>query len=328
MSASCVVQVVINPLRKFMSEFGIALPMAAARRYSLSPLGVGNHPKAITHTFATPLVDIGALFGPASPDRDESDRAPMAAVTRYGYVAITGLPTDSLVDAATRRVLPHLLIAPEAEDWRRRRQAEDAGRHNVYRGWFTLQDEHSFGISIGPDVAHGAETVDPADPLRAATPLPPDSLLPGWCAAVREYYRGMERTGAALMGGIARGLGLPETAVLPAFADGISTLRLMRYPLRPASAGRHTGGPALRRPRRRAAHGDPRPARRLGHRRPARAGRCRGAANPHAGRRMGRRAAGRGHADRHTFPLTCHASSCSGPSAMPSMSRRSTSLKR
>jgi isopenicillin N synthase-like dioxygenase len=236
MSASCVFQVVINPLRKFMSEFGIALPMAAARRYSLSPLGVGNHPKAMTHTFATPLVDIGALFGPASPDRDESDRAPMAAVTRYGYVAITGLPTDSLVDAATRRVLLHLLIAPEAEDWRRRRQAEDAGRHNVYRGWFTLQDEHSFGISIGPDVAHGAETVDPADPLRAATPLPPDSLLPGWCAAVREYYRGMERTGAALMGGIARGLGLPETAVLPAFADGISTLRLMRYPLRPASA--------------------------------------------------------------------------------------------
>jgi hypothetical protein len=28
-----------------MAEFGIALPMAAARRYSLSPLGVGNHPK-------------------------------------------------------------------------------------------------------------------------------------------------------------------------------------------------------------------------------------------------------------------------------------------
>jgi isopenicillin N synthase-like dioxygenase len=42
----------------------------------------------------------------------------------------------------------------------------------------------------------------------------------------------MERAGAALMAALARGLGLPETAFEQAFANGISTLRLIRYPVR------------------------------------------------------------------------------------------------
>jgi isopenicillin N synthase-like dioxygenase len=190
----------------------------------------------MTNAPATPRVDIAALFGPDSVERAAADRALMAAITRFGYVTVAGMPAAMPLDAATRRTLLSLLTAPEAEGWRQRRQARDGQRSNVYRGWFTLQDGHSFGLSIGPDVVRGAGCVDPADPLRAATPLPPEEKLPGWRAVVRDYYRAMERIGAALIAGIARGLGLPEAEMLPVFAQGISTLRLMRYPLRPASA--------------------------------------------------------------------------------------------
>jgi len=57
-------------------------------------------------------------------------------------------------------------------------------------------------------------------------------LLPGWDEAAAVYYRDMERTGHALMRSIARGLGLPETVFDAAFERGISTLRLLHYPLR------------------------------------------------------------------------------------------------
>jgi isopenicillin N synthase-like dioxygenase len=190
----------------------------------------------MTDASTTARVDIGPLFGPDSAERKTTDRALMAAIARFGYVAVAGLPTAMPLDAATRRTLLGLLTAPEADCWRQRRQARDGQRSNVYRGWFTLQDGHSFGLGIGPDVVRGAGSVDPGDPLRAATPLPPEEKLPGWHASVRDYYRAMERIGAALIAGIARGIGLPEAAMLPVFADGISTLRLMRYPLRPASA--------------------------------------------------------------------------------------------
>jgi isopenicillin N synthase-like dioxygenase len=43
----------------------------------------------------------------------------------------------------------------------------------------------------------------------------------------------MERLGCTLMHAIARGLGLPERTFDPHFLGGISTLRLIRYPVRP-----------------------------------------------------------------------------------------------
>jgi isopenicillin N synthase-like dioxygenase len=104
------------------------------------------------------------------------------------------------------------------------RQKFDAGHANVYRGWFPLQEGHQTykeGIDIGPDIAYGAAIVDNSDPLREATPLPPEAALPGWRAAASAYYRAMELTGRMLMRAIARGLG--------------STSRLSIQPSRAAS---------------------------------------------------------------------------------------------
>ncbi len=85
---------------------------------------------------------------------------------------------------------------------------------------------------MGPDIAYGRQRIAPGDPLTETTPLPDEALLPGWRNAARDYYVGMEATGAALMRAIARGLVLPEGIFDAAFRQGISTLRLIRYPVR------------------------------------------------------------------------------------------------
>ena len=89
------------------------------------------------------------------------------------------------------------------------------------------------GIDMGPDLAYPDRRPDPSDPLTEATPLPLETDLPGWRVAARDYYLGMEQLGRVVMRSLARSLDLPDTSFDAAFAGGISTLRLIRYPVRP-----------------------------------------------------------------------------------------------
>jgi isopenicillin N synthase-like dioxygenase len=134
-----------------------------------------------------------------------------------------GLKRIFAVDEAVRRRL-----------WRRKFAPDHA---NVYRGWFPAQGGAATfkeGIDMGPDVAHADFRVNAADPLTEPTPLPAESDLPGWRAAVAGYYLGMESLAEALARALARGLGMPERVFEPIFAGGgLSTLRLIRYPPRP-----------------------------------------------------------------------------------------------
>ena len=88
------------------------------------------------------------------------------------------------------------------------------------------------GIDIGPDIVRTALGGLPGDPLCEPTPLPAEEALPGWRDAAGAYYRAMEGVAAALMRSIARGIGIPEASFDEAFEGGISTLRLIHYPLR------------------------------------------------------------------------------------------------
>lgn len=181
-----------------------------------------------------PRIDIAPLFDGPSPARDSADRAIMTAAAETGFLTVTGLPGDTL-NPETRRRLLAIFSLPEAEKKQLYRQNFDASRPNVYRGWFPLQPGEPTwkeGIDLGPDVAYGPDRVLPGDPLTEATPVPDEAVLPSWQAAVSGYYRGIEAAGAALLRALARGLGLPETLFEPAFARGISTLRLIHYPVR------------------------------------------------------------------------------------------------
>jgi len=187
---------------------------------------------------AIPRIDVGDLFR-AEIDPRTVDAAILQAAQSSGMMAIHGLPRWAVLEAERRRELLAIFTLPEAEVRKLWRWAFDARQPNVYRGWFPLQNGHATykeGIDLGPDVVGGLSVVDPSDPLREATPLPDAAALAGWRERVRDYYVSMTRLSAALMGSIARGLALPEDTFDSAFKGGNSTLRLLRYPVRPPAS--------------------------------------------------------------------------------------------
>jgi len=182
-----------------------------------------------------PILDINSLFGTPSMERDLTDQAIMAAAANSGFMMVSGFPADMPVGRGTRADLLRLFQLSEQETRKLWRQKFDPAQPNVYRGWFPLQKGFltaKEGIDMGADVAYGAAVVCADDPLREATPLPPPQVLPGWRESVAAYYRGMERISQALMRAIARGLSLEEGFFDQAFEKGLSTLRLLRYPVR------------------------------------------------------------------------------------------------
>jgi len=187
-------------------------------------------------TPSIPRVDIGPLFGTDAAARAAVDRAILQAARHEGMLVVSGLPPWALPDAPSRRALLRIFGLPEAEIRKLWRWNFDASRPNVYRGWFPVQSgqaTYKEGIDMGPDLAHGERVVEATDPLREATPLPTESALPGWRAHARAYYLAMTRLSLALLHSIARGLALPQDIFDAAFEPGVSTLRLLRYPVRP-----------------------------------------------------------------------------------------------
>jgi isopenicillin N synthase-like dioxygenase len=182
-----------------------------------------------------PVIDVAALFDGPSPARDRTDAAIMEAASTFGFFAASALPGDVPIDRESRSQLLRLFELPPAKIRPLWRQKFDASHTNVYRGWFPLQTGHltsKEGIDLGADVAYGTAVVRDGDPLREATPLPPESDLPGWRMSATRYYRAMERVAGTFMQAIARGLSLEERFFDLAFERGLSTLRLIRYPVR------------------------------------------------------------------------------------------------
>ena len=182
-----------------------------------------------------PAIDVSALFRDASSQRDLVDRAIVDAASSVGFFVARGFPADLPVDRASRLELLRLFELAERHTRPLWRQKFDPSHANVYRGWFPPQRgflTSKEGIDLGPDIAYGPELVREGDPLREATPLPAEEALPGWRDAAARYYLGMTRISQALMRSIARSLHLAERYFDDAFDRGLSTLRLLRYPLR------------------------------------------------------------------------------------------------
>jgi isopenicillin N synthase-like dioxygenase len=195
-----------------------------------------------------PAIDISTLFAADSAARAATDKAVRDAAAGSGFLLIHTFPAEVPVGADARSQLLRLFDLPAEKIRPLWRQKFDPAHRNVYRGWFPLQHGHPTakeGIDLGPDVVHGASVIDASDPLREATPLPDESALPGWRAAVAHYYRGMERISQALMRSIARSLGVPERHFDAAFTQGLSTLRLIRYPVREDVGDTAASDPAL-----------------------------------------------------------------------------------
>jgi len=182
-----------------------------------------------------PAIDVSALFAGPSAERDSTDEVIAGAAATVGFFVAQGFPGRLPVDRDSRALLLGLFQLPSRETRALWRQKFDPSHANVYRGWFPSQRgflTSKEGIDLGPDVAYGPSVVRSDDPLREATPLPPETALPGWRESAARYYRGMVEVSAALMQSIARSLKLPEHFFDNAFDRGLSTLRLLRYPPR------------------------------------------------------------------------------------------------
>jgi len=184
---------------------------------------------------AVPLVDVSALFQAPSDECKATDAAILQAAVDIGFLSIVGLPANVPIGRAARARLLRIFDLDKSvlrALWRRKFAPENP---NVYRGWFPVQPGNltsKEGMDIGADIAFGASLVIPDDPLRERTPLPAEGALPGWRSAIEEYYRAVNGVCATLMQSIARSLGLEEHYFDDAFHYGLSTLRLLRYPVR------------------------------------------------------------------------------------------------
>jgi isopenicillin N synthase-like dioxygenase len=167
--------------------------------------------------------------------RDATDAAILRAAGEVGFLTIAGLPASVPVGRELRANLLRIFQLEESVLhglWRRKFEPRNS---NVYRGWFPVQPGNltsKEGIDIGADVAYGPAVTDANDPLREITPLPAEFMLPGWHSAVAAYYQAFDGVCGTLMQSIARGLGLEERFFDSAFHQGLSTLRLLRYPVR------------------------------------------------------------------------------------------------
>ena len=191
-------------------------------------------------THSIPAIDITPLFGPLSGTRDETDRQIFAAASGIGFMTVRGFPGAELLTPDRRGEILKIFELSDAEKQKLLRWNFDSSKSNYYRGWFPLQPtavSYKEGIDMGPDIAHSDAQLADDDPLLEHTPLPRESDVPGWRSAAAHYYRSMEKVGAALMASLARSLGLPNDIFDDHFRRGISTLRLIRYPLREEGVG-------------------------------------------------------------------------------------------
>lgn len=185
-----------------------------------------------------PDIDIAPLFGPQNPHRDRSDGEIYRAATRIGFMSVHGAPFDASLAPSRRESLLRLFSLSEPERrvlWKRNFEPRNP---NLYRGWFPLESGETRcreGFEIGPDVIRSLPTVDPPDLLYEPSVFPSEDRLPGWRTDVADFYLALETIGLAILASLSRGLGIREQIFADAFRDGISTLRLLRYPERDLS---------------------------------------------------------------------------------------------
>lgn len=188
-----------------------------------------------------PQISVEPFFAtPDAPDAAAARERILEAATGPGFMVLTGVDAALGLRADAQERLLRFFRLPEAARTALARKKFEPSHCNVYRGAFPLQNgdpTYKEGIDIGPDAVDPTRVSrDDGDPLTEPTPWPDDSALPGWRADVAAYYSAMEQLGRVVVSAIAAGLGAGEGALLPLFQRGNSTLRLIRYPERPASS--------------------------------------------------------------------------------------------
>lgn len=182
-----------------------------------------------------PNIDVSSLFGPAAPARQAVDEQIRRAACDVGFMTVSNAPIGDATGPRAQASLLRVFRIPPRDQRRLWKKNFAAENPNLYRGWFPLESgepRSREGFEIGPDLVRDLPRPDECDGdlLYEPSVFPPDDLLRGWRQDAIAYYRAMEQVGFALLASLSRGMGISETTFRDAFRDGISTLRLLRYP--------------------------------------------------------------------------------------------------
>ena len=183
-----------------------------------------------------PLVDVAPLLPPPSPTTTESRRAVARALDqacrRFGFVRITGHGVPAGLRTRLTAAARSFFGQPESV----KEQVAMARAGPAWRGWFPVGGELTSGRPDGKEGLYFGEELAADDPrVAAGTMLHGPNLFPDHPAdlapSVLAWMSAMTGLGAALLRGLALGLGLDERW----FADHITAhpttlFRIFHYP--------------------------------------------------------------------------------------------------
>lgn len=188
---------------------------------------------------SVPVIDLGPLGGTDAAAKRRTAQAIGRACEDVGflYIANHGVP-QALIDRTFAEA--HRFFAlPLAEKMKIPLKASAN-----YRGYFPLKEEKTDVTAMG-DLKEGFDLMrelGPDDPdVRAGKPLhgpnqwPAEAVLPGFRAAILDYYAAMEALAKRLMRGMALSLDLDEHWFADKLKKPLAYLRLLHYPPQPGT---------------------------------------------------------------------------------------------
>lgn len=182
-----------------------------------------------------PIIDIKNLYTDKPNELLHVDQRIAFAASSVGFFIIKGHKEGRKVGSVARKKMLKVFDIPLKEQrylWKKNFAPENS---NLYRGLFPLISspaKNRQGFEIGPDIARNHDSYDTTDVLQERTPLPKPEHIPGdWISTCKNYYLSMENIGKKLLCSISRSLGISQSIFLDAFDKGISTLRLLNYPM-------------------------------------------------------------------------------------------------
>src|SRR5579862_8502443 len=183
-------------------------------------------------TFSSlPIIDVASL----ATDGVEKQRTAAkidAACRQTGFFYVIGHGVDVGLEQELKALAREFFARPTAEKCR----IEMSRGGKAWRGYFRVGDELTSGRPDQKEGLYFGQELAAAHPLvQGGTPLHGPNLFPatpaGLRATVLQYMAALTELGQRLMGGIALGLGLPESYFADhGTRDPLTLFRIFNYP--------------------------------------------------------------------------------------------------
>lgn len=192
-----------------------------------------------------PIIDVAPLTAGSAGQQQVAAQFD-AACRQSGFFYVIGHGVDARLQHDLQSVAREFFARPTAE----KMQIEMSRGGKAWRGYFRVGDELTSGRPDQKEGLYFGQELGADHPLvQAGTPLHGPNLFPevplGMRSTVLQYMAALTELGQRLMGGIALGLGLPESYFAEhGTRDPLTLFRIFNYPP-PASpeawgVGEHT----------------------------------------------------------------------------------------